>query len=240
MEKIITKNLVIKTVGTKLAKEFSADGFKYVKSKQELIRKYKGGFDKIDFTTYDMYPISHQELSVSFKKRLDIVENIVNKFYDGRFINPKFHKDTITIYPDVDLNKEIYTIKFKSENNLNCEICSKSENIKTEAFILHTEEDIENIINSLIPFIREKILLFFKANDDLQYVNKKEKERILKNDNKIPIIPLMHSLVLMKLTNDLDFNKLKKEYLIKLGPLQGFEEESKNALNELITYLDSI
>lgn len=124
MEKIITKNQIINTVGAKLEKEFSANGFKYVKSQKHLKRKYKGGFDNIGFSTYNSYPISHQVLSVWSEKRIDIVENIVNKFYDERFMNTEFHKTTVTVYSDNELLKEVCSSGFKSEDSTNCEICT--------------------------------------------------------------------------------------------------------------------
>lgn len=60
MNEIITKKQVINTTGTKLGEEFSSIGFKYIKSKQELVRENEEGEDRIVFSTYDSYSISIQ------------------------------------------------------------------------------------------------------------------------------------------------------------------------------------
>ncbi|WP_028890334.1 hypothetical protein [Tenacibaculum ovolyticum] len=244
MEKIITKNQVIHTIGAKLEKEFSANGFKYIKSKKDLIRKNKDGFDRIIFNTYNSYPISHQKLSIGFQKRINLVEEVVNQFYDERFMNTEFHKTTVTVYSDNELLKEFYDNEFKSENSADCLICTQIKDLEKNGFILHTESDIENIASLLVVFIRDKVLPFFDVNNDLNYVNESEKKEMIEVfelKGWIDPISFMRSLVLMKLTKDTSYQVVKNEYIDRMiVPANPDVHALKiEAVKELITYLES-
>ena len=244
MDSVITKNQVIHTIGTKLSEEFSAEGFKYIKSKKDLIRKTKNGFDKIVFSTYDSYPISHQVLSLGFLKRLNAVEDIVNQFFDERFRSPDFSKSSTTVVSNQVLLNNKMSYNFKPEMINNCLICKGIINPNEDGFILHTEKDIKNISNYLITFIQDQVLPFFEANNDLSYINKNQKKQMVETFNSKSLVHpllLMRSLVLMKLTKDSDFEILKNKYLKKaVNPYDDFgvNKLEVKAVNELIDYLE--
>lgn len=243
MEKIITKNQVINTIGTKLGEEFSAIGFRYIKSKKALIRKNKEGFDKITFTTYDTYPISHQELSIGFFKRINIVEDIVNKFLNVEILNPNFKKSTSTVSSTYKLLSGNYNYSYNNEDYKDCIICNQKNSIESNGFILHTENDIDQIVLLLINFIKSKVFPFFEKNNDLDYINHRQKEKNLNpSSGFLPLFPIMHSLVLMKSTNDSDFDSLKKEYIKRFMNRDGNLDINNieiNTIKQLVGYLET-
>lgn len=92
-------------------------------------------------------------------------------------------------------------------------------------------------------FIKSKVFPFFKKNNDLDYINHKQKEKNLNpSSGFLPLFPIMHSLVLMKLTDDSDFNILKKEYIRRftnrsdISYINKFEVE---AIEQLVYYLEN-
>ncbi|MFL0097229.1 hypothetical protein V3A08_05455 [Tenacibaculum maritimum] len=167
MEKIITKKQVINKIGQELELGLKIYGFRFLKSKSMLKRKTKQGYDAIILSTYDMYPHSHQELFIQFSFRIDKVEEIVNKFYDERFMNPEFHKSSRTYSLNHESLMNDYKIEFNSLNN-QCDICKPE---KEKKLVLHSEEDIVKLIPLLINFIKIKGLTFFEVNYNLDYLN---------------------------------------------------------------------
>ena len=61
---------------------------------------------------------------------------------------------------------------------------------------------------------------------------------IMEDYHKASLIYMMYSLILMKLCRDNDYDTLKPKYIGGLRPNFGFEEDSFNALNEIIDYLE--
>ena len=91
---MMTKSFIRDKVCSKVAEEFKNEGFKYIKSKEHIIRKHNIGFDVIFIRVIDYNPIFQLESSVAV--RINEVENIVNLFYGKGFMNPVFHPLTTT------------------------------------------------------------------------------------------------------------------------------------------------
>lgn len=236
METTITKKAVIETIGKKLESKLNSYGFKFVKSKQHLIRTYKGGFDRILLFTNTGYPFSHQELGIDFEIRINAVENIFEKFYNGRFRNMEFAKISTTNSIDYIHLKSEVDKSFYSDSYLECELCkSSATDIETE-FILHNESDIEKAGSFLMKFIELRAFDFFEKNKKIEYLNKFFKSIVANNGTDLRSI--MISLILMKLTNDDEYDTLSPKYVDWLRPAHGFEEDSKNAINEIVEYLE--
>lgn len=241
MEKIITKRIVINTLGKNLEHNLKEYGFKFVKSKDSLIRKTKDGFDKILMHTYDTYPYSHQDLFLQFSSRINDVENIMNKFYDERFMNVEYHKTTTTNSIDYNKLKGSSEINFKGYNP-KCDICVQSRKLEPEEeekkFAIHTEQDIEIITPLIVDFIKDKVFDFFNFNHDLKKLND-----FYKNSLQVQtggFIEIMRSLILMKLTSDSDLKNKTTEFLDFHSNRTYTKKDESDALNELIAYLDSI
>lgn len=235
MEKIITKQEVINGVGKGLESNLKEHGFRFVKSKSSLIRKTKDGFDKIVLTTYDSYPHSHQDLFLQFSSRINLVQDIVNKFYDQRFMNVKYHKSKATISVDYKNIKNTSGIDYNGYDSM-CNICVLNKELNLEdKFTVHNKNDIDIIVPLITRFVEVIAFDFFDENHDLNKLNLKFKSKISKNSH---LSEKMSSLVLMKLTKDVDFDKKEKEYLSYMNH-PGYEEDHKNAFYELINYLNS-
>ena len=240
MEEIITKKTVIETVGKELETKLNSYGFKFVKSKQHLIRKYKGGFDRILLYTITGFPYSHQELGVQFMVRIDKVESIIEKFYNGRFRNMEFAKLFNTDFINYECLKKEKDKSFYSASSLKCELCKTSEtDLDKELFVLHNKEDIQKVSSFLKDFIELRGLRFFEQSKDIEYLNEKVKSSITKNVYGVDLKTIMNSLVLMKLCNDSDFDTLLPKYIEQMHPDNGFERDSYDSLNEIIQYLET-
>ncbi|MFL0203175.1 hypothetical protein, partial [Tenacibaculum maritimum] len=143
MEEIITQKKTIEGIGKNLEVNLKEYGFKFVKSKSALVRKTKDGFDKILLHTYDTYPYSHQDLFLQFSSRINVVQEIVNMFYDERFMNIKFHRSRTTIGIDYINLMGDFKIDFNGYNP-KCDICLqriKSGSDTEGKFAIHTEKD---------------------------------------------------------------------------------------------------
>ena len=175
MEEIINKKIVIETIGNQLEVSLLPFGFKFVKSKHHLIRKYKGGFDKILLSTITGYPHSHQELDIQFSIRIDEVENILEKFYDGRFRNMSYAKASNTYSTNYIFLKDKNDKTFHTDNHLKCELCQISVISKKNEFVLHTTKDIKNAASFLENFIELRVFRFFEQHKNIKYLNKNSK-----------------------------------------------------------------
>lgn len=238
MEEIITKKTVIETIGKELEIKLNSYGFKFVKSKQHLIRKNKEGFDRILLDTISGYPYNHQELVIQFVVRINKVENIIELFYDGRFRNMEFAKISGTDFTDYEHLKEENDKTFYSDSYLKCELCKASGTSLDKEFVLHNKKDIEKASSFLKDFVELKGLHFFEQNKSIEYLNKKIKNSLIKNVYGADLRTIMNSLVLMKLCGDEDYNVLLPKYIEWLHPAHGFEKDSHDALNEIIQYLE--
>lgn len=240
MEEIITKKKVIETIGKELEIKLNSYGFKFVKSKQHLIRKNKEGFDRILLDTITGYPYSHQELRVQFMVRINKVENIIELFYDGRFRNMEFAKISDTDFTDYKHLKNEKDKSFYSASYLECELCKTSRtDLDKGLFILHNKKDIEKAGSFLKDFIELKVLDFFEQSKSIEYLNEKVKNLIKKNVYGVDLKIIMNALVLMKLCNDNDYDTLLPKYIEQMRPANGFKKDSHDALNEIIQYLET-
>lgn len=234
-KEILTKKIVIETLAQELEIKFSTYGFKYVKSKQHLIRKFNGGFDRILFTTNTGSPYSHQELKISFMTRIDAVSNIVDKFYDSRFRNMAFSKLASTVSSDYESLKQKGGESFIPSSKFNCGLCQQvpSDN----EFILHNLKDIHDASIFLDAFIHHRVFSFFKKNKDLNYLNDNFKNWLLTSKYPIPLLSVMESLILMKLCKDPGYGVIRKKYRKLMHPEPGFEEDAYKAYDEIENYL---
>ncbi|MEM7487428.1 MAG: hypothetical protein AAF348_19655 [Bacteroidota bacterium] len=235
MEEIITKKKVIETIGFELETTLKPYRFKFVKTKDSLIRKHKDGFDKILFYATSGYPYSHQELGVQFMVRLNDVENVVGKFYDDRFRNMEYAKDYYSIGVDYRELKEKNDISFEVKGSSSCNLCKRID--RDIEFIIHNEDDLKRLSIYLGNFIESKALDFFEKSKDIAWLNDHYKNLLLNSEHPIDLFSVMNSLVLMKLCNDPKVSKLSKDYTKSMVPAIGFEHSSYEALDEIKQYL---
>jgi hypothetical protein len=212
---MISKTKVNNELYINVSESLKNDGFKYIKSKQRIIRKNKEGFDVIIFNVLDYNPIF--QIQFWLKTRLDIVENILNRFmYDC--MNPKYmalSETTSHGYGEL-MKKEIDYIEIKSERELKL------------------------AIKNIIKLIKDSLIIF-EENKDISQVNFNKKNQILFEHKGIHLYhnrrTLMQSLILMILSNDPDFEKLSEKYKELYIPFSGEEITGKKAMNDLILFL---
>jgi len=211
----MTKRYVFEKIATSIAEKFKEYGFIYRKSNGRILSIYKEGFDVIILHIVDYNP--YFQIQTFMGKRINKVEEIVNKFQEYSFASPKFMKFTETIgtsYMVLSGSKENY-IEIK------------------------TEEELDNAINKLTTLIREKGLAFFEKHKSLDIINNIKKEQILNKEHNV-ISNIMQSLTLMKLCNDPDFDELCEKYKELYVPFVGEEETGPKAIDDLITCLKQI
>ncbi len=214
---MITKRYITNELREKLTENLKDEDFILLKSKERIMRKFDGGFDNIYIRVVDYNPIFEVEFSISI--RLDVVEEMVYKFLDERFMNPRFNSLTPTIAASYKL------------------LSGSVKNYIT----IKSETDLQNAIKDLTSLVKKNGFTFFKKYRDLQNVNQNKKENILKDNTGIAHIltNLMQSLILMKLCNDSDFKELSEKYKKLLVPWAGQEESGRKALDDLIHYLET-
>lgn len=233
--KIISKKEVLETIGFRLEDSLSSYGFKYIKSKSHLIKKFNGGFYRILFTTYDGFPVSHQELNIQFIVRLNEIEEIVSRFYNERFRNPEFSKLSDTINCDFNcINKGVLENILPPKPDL-CKLCKKDNN---RYFVIHESGDIDIAAEQLKSFIKSNGLDFFEKFTNTQKLNEWFKQKLLSSNYPLDLLEVMHSLILMKRTKDSDYESILKIYSSRLKPNIGFEVETNAAFKEIIDYLN--
>lgn len=211
----MTKRYVTNEVRSKLSENLKNNGFKYIKSKERIMREHEAGFDVIYSRIIDYNPVFQIEFSIAI--RLDAVENIVNMFLGEEIINPQYKHLTSTIASS-------YDIMTNSEENY---------------MEVNNEEELEKAIQNLIKLIKDKGLCFFETYRDLNAANILKRTQILEDTSGLSYIleNLMQSLTLLKLCNDPDFDKLCDKYRKLYVPWVGQEKAGRKAMDDLIEYL---
>jgi hypothetical protein len=211
MNKKQVTNLVRQGVSEGL-KEY---GFKFIKSKERILREHEAGFDVIYARVIDYNPIFQIEFSIAI--RLERVEAIVNNFLDEEIQNPTFNSLTTTIASSYDI----------------------MTGTKENCIEIKNEMELEDAIKQLINLLKGYGLEFFNRYRSLQETNLLKKKQIRHDESGLSYIltNLMQSLTLMKLCNDPDFNELSEKYKKLYVPWAGQEESGRKALNDLIEHL---
>lgn len=211
---MMTKKYIREQIGLKLSEELESYGFRFVKSKNHIIKKIKSGFDLIEYRIIDYAPIFPIELALAI--RLNIVEEIVNRFLGEEIMNPQGKNSTLTLGISFNFLMDNYNdIKVGNEEELNNVICEYIIGIKARG--LHYFDEYNNLFNA----------------------NKLKKESILNDTTGMSYMlrNLMQSLVLMKLCDDPDLELLYPKYLEYYVPILGQEVAGHKAIMELCKYL---
>ena len=211
----MTKAFVFNQTIKEVADFLNEQGFQYKKSHGRIMKLLDDGFFGIIINIIDYRPVFQIEMYLGV--RLDTVEEIVNRFLEWTFASPKFMKYTETI-----------STSYKALSGAN------------ENYIeIGSEHQLQKGINELTLLIKEKGLVFFEKNRNLNNVNLHKKQSILNDTSGIAHIltNLMQSLTLMKLCNDPDFDELSERYKKLLVPWAGQEESGRKALDDLIEFL---
>ncbi len=211
---MMTKKYIREQLGLKLSENLKIDDFRFVKSKNHIIRKLEDGFNLIEYRIIDYNPIFFIELSLAI--RLNIVEEIINRFLGKEIMNPQSKTHTLTL-----------GIGFNF-------LMGDSNDVKVE-----NEDELRDIINKYNVGIKTKGLSYFTNYSNLLNANKFKKENILSDTSGVSYLlrNLMQSLTLMKLCNDPDFELLYPKYLEYYVPISGQEVVGRKAIVELYDYL---
>jgi hypothetical protein len=213
---MMKKRDVYNQVVTDLSLNLESDGFKFIKSKERIIRYHDLGFDVIIFHIVDYNPVF--EIDFSLRTRIDEVENIINLFMKD-CMNPKFMPLT-----------ETTAISYKKLSG------------SIEDFISVTNEiELELASKKIISLVKDRGISFYEQNKDVQKLNQITKRQILHEHQGLSLFhnrrTLMQSITLMKLCNDPDFDKLKDKYKELYVPFIGEEVTGRKAIDDLIEYL---
>ncbi len=215
---IMTKRYVYNQITSNLSLTLKINGFKFIKSKERIIRPHTVGFDVIIFHIVDYNPIF--EINFFLRTRINEVEDIINQFMID-CMNPDFMPFTETV-----------NISFKKLSNSNEDFIS----------VINTSE-LDIAIKKIEYLIKTTGITFFEQNTDIQKVNQIKKRQILYEHQGLSLFhnrrTLMQSLTLMKLCNDPDFDKLKDKYKELYVPFVGEEVNGRKALEDLIRYLET-
>jgi hypothetical protein len=211
----MTKRYVFEKIASSIAEKFKEQGFIYYKTNGRILSIYKDGFDVIILHIVDYNP--YFQIQTNIGKRINKVEEIVNKFQEYSFASPKFLKFTETI------GTSYMVLSGAKENFIE----------------IKSEEELENAIEELIILIRDKGFDFFEKHKNIELINSIKKEQILKKEHNV-IGNIMQSLTLMKLCNDSDFDELCVKFKELYVPFVGEEETGRKAIDDLIAYLRQI
>jgi hypothetical protein len=214
----MNKKQVTNLVGQGISEGLKEDGFKFIKSKERILREHEVGFDVIYARIIDYNPVFQIEFSIAI--RLNAVEEIVNKFLSDEIRNPATNSLTTTIVSSYDM----------------------LTNSKENYIEIKNEKELDAAIQSLLVLIKAKGLAFFNKYKNFQVANKYRKDRILNDESQLShiLISLMQSLTLMKLCNDPDFDELSEKYKQLYVPWAGQEESGRKALDDLIHYFSAL
>jgi hypothetical protein len=211
----MTKAYVFNQTTKEVTDFLNEHGFQYKKSHGRIMKLIDDGFFGIIINIIDYRPVFQIEMYLGV--RLDAIEEIVNRFLEWTFANPKFMKYTETI-----------STSYKALSG------AKDNYIEVES-----ESQLQERIKELTLLIKEKGLVFFEKNRSLNNVNLHKKQIILNDTSGIAHIltNLMQSLTLMKLCNDPDFDVLSEKYKKLYVAWEGQEESGRKALDDLIEFL---
>jgi hypothetical protein len=220
-------------------------GFKKRKTEGTAVINYTDyGFDSVVFRVIDYMPEFWIEFSLRI--RLDIVENIVNKFY--RNFNQEFSKSTVTdsygyyLMTGNDLRQGIRT-----ERDLINVIDEFKELINNKGFNYWEKyRDIKNLFNRKLywfKFHSDEIYKYWKERYDFKYMNaypvdwKKidESEVIEMNENST-----LYFLVLAKLSGSPEYDKLCEIFTTKTRYLPDSDGGALPNILNLIEYLKDV
>jgi hypothetical protein len=212
---MMNKKYVINKIRTQIVESLKNEDFIYVKAKERIIRYHEDGFDAVYTRVIDYAPIFQIEYSIAI--RLNIVEDIINKFFGEELFNPKGKPLTTTV-------------------GLSYDLMSKT---KLNYIEISTEHELESSIQELIELTKDIGYSFFKEYRNLSTTNELKKNQILNDKTGLSYIlrNLMQSLTMMKLCNDPDFDELCEKYRKLYVPWEGQEESGRKALNDLILFL---
>lgn len=214
---MMTKKYIREKLGLELSENLKMDDFRFIKSKNHIIKQIENGFNLIEYRIVDYAPVFFIELSLAI--RLNIVEEIVNRFLGEEIMNPQSKIHTLTL-----------GIAFNF-------LMGDSNDVKVE-----NEKELREVINKYIVGIKTKGLNYFNDYSNILNANRLKKEDILSNTTGISCLlrNLMQSLTLMKLCNDPDFELLYPKYLEYYIPISGQEVFGRKAIVELFNYLKDI
>ncbi|WP_273134086.1 hypothetical protein [Culturomica massiliensis] len=211
---MMTKKYVLEQIGLKLSEELKPYGFRFIKSKNHIIKQIKSGFDLIEYRIIDYTPIFLIELALAI--RLNTVEDIVNRFLGEEIMNPQGKPSTLT---------SGISFHFLMDNYSDIKVGN--------------EEELNDVISEYIIGIKARGLQYFDEYNNLFNANKLKKESILNDTTGMSYMlrNLMQSLVLMKLCNDPDLEVLYPKYLEYYVPISGQEITGRKAIVDLFEYL---
>ena len=211
---MMTKKYVLEQIGLKLSVELKPYGFRFIKSKNHIIKQIKSGFDLIEYRIIDYTPIFLIELALAI--RLNTVEDIVNRFLGEEIMNPQGKPSTLT---------SGISFHFLMDNYSDIKVGN--------------EEELNDVISEYIIGIKARGLQYFDEYNNLFNANKLKKESILNDTTGMSYMlrNLMQSLVLMKLCNDPDLEVLYPKYLEYYVPISGQEIAGRKAIVDLFEYL---
>ena len=211
MDKVITKKEVEEKLITSLLEKVSNKGFIFRKKDKRIIRKTENGFEAFSFVILNYWPYCEEIDWVGYSIRLNKIEDIINPIMAKHDLyNMEFAKTSTTISQWWRPNIQVFS-----------------------------DEDVNKFLRDNLDKIEEDGLSFFSRHNDFSSVNLIEKERILCNYNNVynTSVPIMSSLILMKLCNDNDFDELKIRYRQILLPRHGLEKRDFAAYDDLVNYL---
>lgn len=211
----MTKKYVTNEIRLKLTENLNEEGFKYIKSKERIMREHEEGFDVIYSRVIDYNPIFQIEFSIAI--RLNAVEEIVNKFFGESLFNSQNKSLTTTVASSYDF------LTGEEENYIE----------------ISSELELYSTIQKLIKITKGEGFNFFQKYRNLEFTNALKKHQILNDDTGLSNIlrNFMQSLTLLKLCNDPDFDKLCDNYRELYVPWVGQEESGRKAMDDLIEYL---
>lgn len=211
---MMTKKYIREKLGLELSENLKMDDFRFIKSKNHIIKQIENGFNLIEYRIIDYAPVFFIELSLAI--RLNIVEEIVNRFLGEEIMNPQ---------------NKIHTLTLGIAFNF---LMGDSNDVKVE-----NEKELREVINKYIAGIKTKGLSYFNDYSNILNTNRLKKEDILSNTTGTSCLlrNLMQSLTLMKLCNDSDFELLYPKYLEYYIPISGQEVFGRKAIVELFNYL---
>lgn len=214
MEPSITKKEIVLQTVPILSKTLENRGFRYIKKREEFIKKTDFGYISYSVGIKGFWPL-HQEIRVAIQFRYDIIANIYYLFHNERFMNMEFAKTNSTLIFLLQIHDNMDVVEISNEAQL-------------------------RTILDKIPYMinREGIMLEEKYSD-LNNVCQYFKNEYL-TELYLPFQSYIEILISMKVVNDSDYEKYRDEIYKKVTDSPYIEPEGKDAVYECISYLDKL
>jgi len=214
MEEVVI-SITKKEVETKLIDSLLAllpnEEFVLRKKDKRIVHKTKIGFESVGFRLINYWPYCIEIDGVGISIRFNAVEEIINPIKVKNGLNAS-----------MEFSKTSVTI-------------GNYQEFKVKVF---NEKDVSNFIFAYINKIKKNCVSFFSKYQDIEDVNVYYKNII--SNNADTINPIMTSLTLIRLCKDKDFDEKKIKYRQILQPLDGMEEHTFSAYDDLVEYLSRL